>query len=249
MLRSHNKKYHRGRKTLSAEEEVTIKSLHGDLRSSKSEKHSQPPGQKPVDGIEVLPGFVCPGSNPDGSTCSGAFPAESSFTRHLATHPSWFPHSKPDPGSCACYIQTLFTQGNLQSYFSVETSLSHPDPPRTSVYADGLKLLRDLPNPQIPAPNSDKERESIHWYTRWPELLATFCNNPDQVNMLRSLTLFPEEGTDQSWLVRVKDHGSKWWVKAELEHLACSDRASRLLKSPQMCVFGLLPGCSSANVL
>jgi len=221
---------------------------HG-FRSSKSEKYSQPPGQKPVDGIEVLRGFLCPESNPDGSTCSSAFHAESSFTRHLSTHPSQLSQRKPDPGSCTCYIQTLFAQGSLQRYFSVETSLSHADPPATSAYGDALKLLQDAPSPQIPPPKGDKERESIHWYTRWPELLASFCNSSDQVNRLRSLTSFPQEGTHPDWLVRVKDHGRNWWVKAESEHLACLPRTSRLLKSPQMCVFGDPPGCISTDPL
>jgi len=250
MLRSHGKIHHRGRRVLSEREqkEIKVAQSSGGFRTSKSEKYSQPPGGKPVDGIEVLQGFMCPESNPDGSTCSTAFRGESTFIRHLASHPTDPFHPKLDPGSFACYIQTVFVQGNLQSYFSVETSLSHPDPPPTSAYPDALKLLQDLPSPQIPPPKNDKERESIHWYTRWPELMEPFCHSPGQVVMLRSLTSFPQEGTHPDWLIRAKDHGREWWAKAESEHQNCTPRTSRLLKSPRMSVFDLLLVRSSADL-
>lgn len=244
MIRSHCKAHHRGRDAPSPSEQKQINETqpNNGLRSSTSNKYTQPPGQKPVDGLEVLQGYACPLHNPDGTPCSKAFPATSSFVRHLSNH-TFYP--KPHPPSCTSSIQTLFAQGGLQSYFPVDVSLSQPDPPSNSVYVEALHLLQNLSAPQIPAPDNDKERASIHWFTRWPELLEPYCSNDAQVLELRSLVSFPQPDLDPDWLVKVRDHGCKWWVKAESAHANCSHRASVLLKSHQEYVSVLLTSFSS----
>jgi hypothetical protein len=232
MVRSHCKTYHPGREVPSVSKQREISQALSDtgIKSSTSLKYTQAPGQKPVDGLQVLQGYTCPLYGSDGARCSQAFLATSTFLRHLSTHPV---HPKPDPASCTSSIQTLFAMGGLQVYFPVETSLSAPDPPLSSVYTDVLPLLRSLPAPQIQVTNNDKERASIHWFTRWPELLEPYCKDEDQVHALRSLVSFPEPGDDPDWLVRVQDHGCRWWEKAESAHVSCSYRASVLLKSHQ----------------
>lgn len=228
MARSHLKKHHHGRDLPSVPEQNEIS--QGDLKTSTSPKYTQPPGQKPVDGLEVLQGYACPLYDPNGLHCSEAFLATSTFLRHFRSHPR---HPKPDAASCASPIQTLFAQGGLQKYFPVDVSLSMPDPPLSAVYTDVLPLLRNLPDPEIQVTNNDKERASIHWFTRWPELLEPYCQDDSQVSMLQSLVSFPDSGVDPDWLVRAQDHGCRWWTKAESAHVNCSYRASVLLKSHQ----------------
>ena len=232
MVRSHCKIHHPKREAPSPlKQNESLQALMGrGLKSSTSQKYTQPPGQKPVDGLEVLNGYLCPLHDLDGARCSKAFFAISSFVRHLSSHPD---HPKPDPTLCKSPIQTLFAQGSLQMYFAVEPSLSLPDPPLSSAYADALTLLHSLPVPQVKAADNDKERASIHWFTRWPELLEPYCKDDGQASMLRSLVSFPEERIDPEWLIRVQDHGCRWWTKAELAHVNCSYRASVLLKSHQ----------------
>jgi len=239
MIRSHCREYHRGRESpsVSQQKEITQAYSDGSFRSSSSDKYTQPPGQKPVHGLEVLQGYACPVSNDDGTPCSKAFVATSSFLRHLSTHSAY---PKPDHNSCTSCIQTLFAQGGLQMYFPVNVSLSQLDPSPKSAYVDALTLLQNLPTPHIPVPDNDKERASVHWYTRWPELLEPYCTNDAHVQELRSLVSFPQAGIDPDWLVGVQDHGSKWWVKAESAHANCSHRASALLKSHQEYMLALL---------
>ena len=249
MVRSHCTKHHRGRVPISKLEQAETISAqsNGGFMSSTSNKYIQPAGQKPVDGLQVLPGYMCPLGNLDGSTCSRAFVGLSTFTRHLSTHPKQNPTL--NHASCASQVQTLFAQGGLQSYFAVDTSFCQPDPPPTLAYADALKLWKTLPGPQIPAPETDKERESVHWFTQWPELLKPYCNNDAQAGALRSLVSFPEAGKDPDWLVRVQDHGSRWWIKVESAHKRCTPRASGLLKSQKEYVSGLLPRSGPADLL
>jgi hypothetical protein len=248
MVRSHCRKYHPGREapSLLQQKEAVDAQPNSGFRLSGTKKYSQAAGQKPVDGLEVLQGYACPAPMGDDTTCSEAFLAKSSFVRHLSSH---LIYPKPDPSSCASKIQTLFGQGGLQAYFPVDISLSHPDPPPNSAYADALELLLTLPKPQIPTPNTDKERESVHWFTRWPELLQPYCNEEAQADALRRLVSFPQVGIDPEWLTRVQDHGKKWWTKAETAHVKCSPRASVLLKSHQKYVLGLLPRSGSADLL
>lgn len=238
MLQTHSRDHHRGRSILSSEEQSRVLqqlSLAG-YRTSKIEKYHQPPAQKPVDGLEVLSGFRCPLQNKDGTLCEKAFLAQSTFTRHLSDHPG---RSKLDPSSCTSYIQTLFTQGNLQCYFSVDPSLSDLDPSTTSAYAYAIKLLGTLPKAQIPAPDHDKDRASIHWFTRWPELLKPYANDKGSLILLQSLVSFPEPGSDPDWLVKLWDHGCRWWNDVESAHASCSYRASTMLKSHQGSVLSL----------
>jgi hypothetical protein len=244
MIRSHCRGHHPGRDAPSPtrQKEITDDQSNHGLRSSSSDKYIQPAGQKPVDGLEVLQGYMCPMPDSHGITCSMAFPAKSSFLRHLSVHPIY---PRPDPTSCTSSIQTLFAQGGLQAYFPVNVSLSQPDPPPNSAYVDALHLLHTLPAPQIPIPNNDKERASIHWFTRWPELLEPYCSDESKVLQFRSLVSFPHPGVDPDWLLTVQDHGSKWWVKAESAHVNCSHRASVLLKSHQEYVSALFVGLSS----
>ena len=240
MVRSHCKKHHPGRDLMSRSEAEKLAELNGGLRASTSERYTQPPGQKPLHGLEVLQGYVCPAIDSGGTVCSRAFLATSTFVRHLGTH-----HINPpvNPALCSSPVQTLFVQGNLQMYFAVDTTLSQPDPHPNLAYADALKLLRALPEPQIPTPKTDKDRESVHWFTRWPELMEPYCKTAAQVNKLRSLVAFPEARTDQAWLVRTRDHGCQWWDKAELAHAKCTSRASGLLKSTEGYVSCVPPLC------
>lgn len=243
MVRTHCKKHHPGRPAPSPSQQTQLVDAHsnGGLRSSASTKYSQPPNLKPVDGLEVLQGYKCPLFTADGSLCSMAFLAHSSFERHLTTHTT-FP--KPDPASCASSIQTLFAQGGLQNYYPVVPSLSLPDPPPNSAYVDALRLHENLPSPHIHVAENDKERASIHWFTRWPELFEPYCKDDAQVDALRSMISFPQTGADPDWLVRVQDHGCRWWIKAESAHSKCSYRASLILKSHQMCVLSCTPRLS-----
>lgn len=247
-LRSHVRVHHKGRRAPSALEQIQLKDAlsKDDIRSSQSDRYTQPAGQKPVDGLEVLPGYLCPLATAAGIPCSQAFHAPSSFGRHLSSHPV---HPKPSETSCSSTIQTLFNRGGLQSYFSVDTSLSHPDPPKSSVYVDALKLLRTIPPAKIPVPDNDKDRASVHWFTRWPELMQPYCRDEAQVDALRSLVSFPKVGTDPDWLTRVQTHGSRWWIKAEFAHARCSYRASVLLKSHQEYALYLLSRSRSVNIL
>ena len=236
MVRSHCKKYHLGRDAPSAKKQSDISqdALDTGLKTSTSPRYTQARDQKPVDGLEVLQGYLCP---LDDGRCSQAFVARSSFLCHLKTHHG---HPKPDAALCKSPIQTLFAQGGLQKYFAVNESLSMPDPPLTSVYADVLPLLRSIPAPQIKVANNDKERASIHWFTRWPELLEPYCRDDGQVSALRSLASFPESGVDPDWLVRVQDHGCRWWNRAESAHINCSHRASVMLRSHEEYVLPVL---------
>lgn len=232
MLQTHSKSHHRGRSVLSSEEHAQVVQRLSDIgyRTSKAEKYHQPPAQKPVDGLEVLNGFRCPFRNKDGSQCGKAILAESSFIRHLSDHPG---HPKPDPSSCTSYIQTLFSQGNLHNFFSVDPSLSNLDPSTASAYAYAVKMLETLPKAQIPASEHDKDRASIHWFTRWPDLLKPYTTDRESLGLLQSLVSFPEPGRDPDWLVKLRDHGCRWWNDAESAHASCSYRASTMLKSHQ----------------
>lgn len=241
MARSHCKTYHPGREAPSAgkQKEISQDALVTGLKTSASPRYIQPPNQKPVDGLEVLRGYMCPVvTGPNGEICCEAEKATSSFLRHLKSHPV---HPKPDPASHKHPIQTLFAQGGLQMYFAVDISLSIPDPPLSSVYAEVLPLVRSIPAPRIQAANSDKERASIHWFTRWPDLLEPYCKDDEQVSLLRSLVSFPESGVDPDWLLEVQDHGCRWWTDAESAHANCSHRASVMLKSHQEYVSPVLP--------
>lgn len=233
MLGSHSKRHHPGRVLPSSDDLEAIDGLavQGYL-SSKAEKYHQPPGQKPVDGLEVLEGFRCrlPGNN--GSECSRAFVAVSTFTRHLSDHPK-LRGSASDSSSCASYVQTLFSQGGLQNYFSVDPSLSTLDPSTASEYAYALKMLQSLPKAEIPASDYDKDQASIHWFTRWPELLKPYAAEQRDIGFLMSLVIFPEPSAAPEWFTKLQDHGSRWWKKAESAHINCSFRASVMLRSHQ----------------
>lgn len=237
-LTTHSKNHHPGRTLLSSAEQGTIveELANGGYRSSKAEKYHQTPGQKPIDGVEVLEGFRCPLLTDDGSECSKAFVAPSTFTRHLCNHPAP-PDGKPDPSSCASYVQTLFRQGGQQSYFSVDPSLSDLDPSSASAYRFAVDALRNLPKPEIPLLDHDKDRSSIHWFTRWPELLKPYVVDQRSVRFLLSLISFPEPESDSERSANLRDHGRRWWKKAEAAHIGCTFRASTLLKSHQQRVF------------
>lgn len=232
MLQTHSKSHHPGRDVLPSEKYAGVVQRLSSIgyRSSNSEKYRQPPGQKPVDGLEVLKGFRCPLLKEDGSRCSMAFLAESSLTRHLSDHPG---RKKPSPRSCASDIQTLFTPNDLRCYFSVDRSLSNLDPSSASAYAYAIKMVENLPKAGITTSDHDKDRASIHWFTRWPELLQPYINNRKSQSFLSSLVSFPEPGSDPDWLVKLQDHGCRWWDVAELAHIKCSYRASVMLKSHQ----------------
>lgn len=232
MLKTHSKNHHNGRPLLSSEEHAGVVKRLSDAgyRTSKAEKYDQPPGGKPVDGLKVSMGFSCPLLNGDGSRCSRNFLSQSTFTRHLSDH-TVLP--KPNPSSCTSEVQTLFEQGGLQQYFSVDSSLSDLDPSAASAYAYAVRMLPDLPKAQIPASNHDKDRASIHWFTRWPELLAVYAKDKASCDFLQSLISFPEPSSDPDWLTKLRDHGSLWWNEAELDHVKCSYRASVMLKSHQ----------------
>lgn len=239
MLQTHARSYHQGRHILSsAEHSQAVQELSSlGYRVSNGEKYRQPPGQKPVDGLEVLSGYCCPLLK-DGIRCSRAFLAQSTFVRHLSDHSD---HLKPKPLSCISDVQTLFSQGGLQHYFSVNRSLSNLDPSSTSAYAYAVKMLESLPKAQIPISDHDKDRASIHWFTRWPELLKPYMPDRRSQESLQSLVSFPEPGSDPDWLMRLRDHGCRWWKIAELAHAKCSYRASVMLKSHQRYVPSLFP--------
>jgi hypothetical protein len=232
MLQTHSKKHHQGRSPLSSEEHVQVVQRLSDMgyQSSKADKYHQLPGQKPVDGLEVLTGFACRLLNADGTRCSKAFLAQSTFTRHLSNHPD---RPKSQPSTCISEIQTLFDQGGLQHYFSVDSSLSNLDPSANSAYIYAVGTLPDLPKPHIPAPSHDKDRASIHWFTRWHELLQPYVIDRDTLTFFQSLVSFPEPGSDPDWLTKLPDHGGRWWNHSELAHVKCSYRASVMLRSHQ----------------
>jgi len=204
--------------------------------SSTTEKYRQTPGQKPVDGLEVLEGFRCPLLTDDGSQCPRAYVGLSSFTRHLSDHPAP-PEGKPNPSSCFSYVQTLFRQGGQQSYFSVDPSLSDLDPSSASAYEFAVKMLQSLPKAEIPVLDHDKDRSSIHWFTRWPELLKPYVEDQRSIGFLLSLVSFPEPKSNSHWSAKLCNHGCRWWKQAEGAHIACTFRASSLLKSHQQWVF------------
>lgn len=233
MLQTHSKSHHRGRCVLSSEQHAqVVQHLSGiGYRASNAEKYDQPPDQKPVDGLEVLSGFRCPLLKDDGTPCSKAFLAKSTFTRHLSDHPD---KPKPNHLTCVSDVQTLFGQGGLQRYFTVDQSLSTADLSPTSAYAFAVKMLKTLPEAHIPPPDHDKDRASIHWFTRWPELLRPYIADKRSQTSLQSLVSFPVPNSDPEWLLKLLDHGSRWWNAAELSHKKCSYRASVMLKSHQM---------------
>jgi len=232
MLSTHSRNHHQGRSVPSAEEYTRIVDhlSSAGYRTSRAEKYSQPLNEKPVDGLKVLSGFRCPLLKEDGTPCSRAFLAQSTFTRHLSSH---LHHPKPNPSSCISYVQTVFAQGGLQCYFSVDPSLSNLDPSSDSAYAYAVKMLEGLPEAPIPAPDHDKDRASIHWFTRWPQLLQPYITDGNSQETLKSLVAFPDPGSDPAWLTKIRDHGSRWWNAAELAHAQCSYRASVMLKSHQ----------------
>lgn len=229
MLQTHSRAHHRGRSVLSTEEHAqVIQDLSGaGYRSSTSEKYHQLPGQKPVGGLEVLDGYRCP---LNGGGCSEAFLAESTFVRHLSSHNH---HLRPQPRACASGVQTLFRQGGLQRYFCVDRSLSNLDPSSASAYAYAVKMVNSLPRANIVTSDHDKDRASIHWFTRWPELLQPYITNGRSQSSIQALVAFPEPGSDPDWLIKIRDHGCRWWDVAELAHIKCSYRASVMLKSHQ----------------
>lgn len=232
MLQTHSKNHHQGRPVLTSTEHVqAVQDLSAaGYRLSDAEKYHQTPGQKPVDGLEVLSGFYCPLSKADGTSCAMSFLAESTFTRHLSGHSG---RQKPRPASCVSDVQTLFAQGGLQRYFSVDRSLSNLDPSSASAYVSAVEMLKNLPAAPVPASNHDKDRASVHWFTRWPELLKPYIVEQDDQVFLQSLVSFPESGADPGWLTKLRDHGRRWWGAAESEHIKCSFHASTLLKSHQ----------------
>lgn len=232
MLQTHSKIHHKGRALLSSEAYTQLKqSLFDDgYRTSKTEKYHQPLAQKPVEGLEVLTGFSCPFLKDDGTRCSGAFLAQSTFVRHLSEHTN---RSKPKPSSCISEVQTLFSQGGLQHYFSVDSSLSDLDPSAHSAYSYAVEMLPDLPKAHIPTSNHDKDRASINWFTRWPELLQVYVTDKSSLEAFQSLVLFPQPGSDPDWLTKLRDHGCRWWIDAEVAHVKCSYRTSVMLRSHQ----------------
>jgi hypothetical protein len=232
MLQTHSKNHHRGRSLLSSEEQAkVVQSLSSmGYQTSNTDRYHQLPGQKPVDGLEVLTGFTCPLLNPDRTRCSKAFLAQSTFTRHLSNHPD---RPKPQPSTCTSEIQTLFHQGNLQGYFSVDSSLSNLDPSASSAYTYAVRMLPNLPKPHIAASSHDKDRASIHWFTRWPDLLRRYVTDRSSLAFFQSLVSFPEPGSDPDWLMKLREHGGRWWNHSELAHVKCSYRASVTLRSHQ----------------
>jgi len=232
MLQTHAKKHHRGRAVLPSEEYAQVLKHLSDVgyRSSDSERYRQSPGQKPVDGLEVLSGFRCPLQDRDGSPCPMAFLAQSTLVRHLSDHTD---STKPKPHLCVSDVQTLFNQRNLRCYFSVDRSLSTIDPSSASAYAYAIQMLESLPKANIPTSDHDKDRASIHWFTRWPELLQPYITDRRGQDFLHSLVSFPEASSDPDWMMKLRDHGSRWWDAAELAHIKCSYRASVMLKSHQ----------------
>jgi hypothetical protein len=240
MVVSHLRSYHPGRDPISTLQKQEIANLNlpnGGLRSSRSEKYIQAACQKPVDGLEVLGGYKCPVEDASGWFCSKAFLGKPSFVRHLGGHHL---KVKQDPDSCAWEVQTLFSQGNLQVYFAVDSSFSQSDPPPSSAFAEAVTLFHTLPSAQITPPSNDKERESVHWFTHWPDLLEPYCKDDSQADALRALVSFPQADKDPDWLMGVQDHGRRWWTKAEIAHKGCTDRASILLKSHKEYVLSLL---------
>jgi hypothetical protein len=234
MLNSHSKNHHPGRSVLSSEQQTTVVEplVNIGYRTSKAKRYHQAPGQKPVDGLVVLSGFRCPCLNDDGSQCAQAFLAESTLTRHLSNHPG--PRgSKPNASSCASHVQTLFSQGGLQNYFCVEPSLSNVDPSSSRAYAYAVTMVESLPKPDITISNHDKDQASIHWFTKWPQLLQPYITDNASIYYLRSLVSFPAPESDTDWLVKLLDHGSRWWKDAEDAHINISYRASKMLKSHQ----------------
>ena len=201
--------------------------LSGQGYRTSSHKYQQPPNQKPVDGLEVLKGFRCPLSTEDGTPCLTACLGQSTFMRHLSEHPG---RPKVDPSFCISDVQTLFRQGGCQSYFSVDPSLSNLDPSAASVYDHAVKSLESLPKAQIPTSNHDKDRASIHWLTRWPELLEPYIKDEKTQASLKSLVSFPDPKSDPDWLMRLRRDGSRWWDVAEGAQKECSYRASVMLK-------------------
>ena len=232
MLQTHSRAHHRGRDVLPSEDYIRVVQRLSSLgyRSSDSQKYHQPPGQKPIDGLEVLSGFRCPLSNGDGSQCTMAFLAQSTFIRHLSGHPD---QKKPKPDFCVSDVQTLFSTRNLLCYFSIDRSLSDLDPSSASAYAYAVKMVESLPKARIPTSDHDKDRASIHWFTRWPELLQPYATDRRSQASLQALVSFPEPGSGPEWLVKLRDHGCRWWDAAELAHIKCSYRASVMLKSHQ----------------
>ena len=235
MLKSHSKTHHPGRSLISPEgEEAAVLAflLSAGYRTSKAEKYHQPPGQKPVDGLEVFCGFSCPFSNDDGSKCARSFRAQSTFSRHLSDHPE-SRGSNLAPASCASPLQTLFNQGGLQNYFSVQPSLSLAlaDPSSTYSYGCAVEMLEDVPKPNIPLSNHDKDQASIHWFTRWPQLLEPYIADKTSIQYLRSLVSFPDPKSDPEWLLKLLEHGARWWKEAENAHMNCSFNASAILQS------------------
>lgn len=232
MLVSHSKTYHPGRPVLSSGQLATLVDPLRDsgYRTSTGERYHQAPGQKPVDGLEVLSGFSCPLLNDQGSRCSWASGAESSLTRHLSDHQPQ--ENKPKASSCVSHVQTLFTKGGLKRYFSVDPSLSNLDPSSTSAYAYAVEMLGNLPKPEIPIPENDKDRASIHWFTRWPQLLGPYITDRESIDHLQSLVAFPGN-SDPDWLTKLLDHGSRWWKDTEASHISCPERVSIMLKSHQ----------------
>jgi Orsellinic acid/F9775 biosynthesis cluster protein D len=229
MLRTHSKIHHPGRTPLQLEEHTRIvqQLVSMCFRTSDTETYVQPPGRKPVDGLEVLSGFCCPLSKKDGTKCLEAFRSKSTFERHLSIHCH---RRKPSISSCVSDVQTLFNQGGLQCYFSVDHSLSDLDPSSDSAYAHAVQMLGDLPKAHIPLPKHDKDRASIHWMTRWPEMLQPYIKDKKSQTSIQSLILFPEAGLDPDWLVRVREHGRRWWDAAERDHVNCSHRVSTMLR-------------------
>lgn len=231
MLNTHSKNHHAGRsRPSSAELDAIVDQLHNSgYRTSKTEKYHQPPGQKPVDGLEVLSGFCCPLPIDGGPRCSRAFQTQSTFVRHLGEHRG----RKPDPSSCISDVQTLFSQGGLQKYFSVNPSLSNLDPSSSAAYAYAVKMLGGLPKANVPTPNHDRDRATIDWFTRWSELLSPYITDNTNISPLQSLVNFPDPKSDPKWLTKLRDHGTRWWKDAEAAHINCSYRASVMLRSHQ----------------
>ena len=238
MLQTHSKNQHRGRCLLPSQEYTLVTQNLSDAgyRTSKAEKYFQPRAQKPVDGLEVLTGFSCPLLREDGTPCPRSFLGKSTFERHLSDHRGL---PKPKTPSCASTVQTLFGQGGLQHYFSVDTSLSDLDPLASSAYTHAVRMLPTLPKAHIPISNHDKDRASIHWFTRWPELLQRYVTNDTSSEFFRSLVSFPDPHSDPGWLAKLLDHGSRWWNNAEAAHIKCSYRASVMLRSHQKWVTSL----------
>lgn len=159
-----------------------------------------------------------------------AFLAQSTFTRHLSDHPD---PVKPKPHLCVSGVQTLFNQSDLRCYFSVDRSLSTIDPSSASAYTYAVQMLESLPKASIPTSDHDKDRASIHWFTRWPDLLQPYITDRRGQDFLHSLVSFPEAGSGPDWAKKLRDHGSRWWGAAEQAHKKCSYRASVMLKSHQ----------------